>query len=118
MIITVTEFKAHLGKYLSMLDDADEEIFITRYGKIIAKISGTSENIIEDSEEFIGLEAAKKIALEKAALPISQVVFQKTELDEDDGVVIYEIEFECQGQEYEVEIDATTGEIIDFEIDD
>ena len=36
MIVTATEFKTNFGKYLDML--TKEEIFITRNGKIIAKV--------------------------------------------------------------------------------
>ena len=36
MIVTATEFKTNLGKYLDML--TKEDIFITRNGKIIAKV--------------------------------------------------------------------------------
>jgi prevent-host-death family protein len=37
MIITATEFKANLGRYLELV--ADEEIVITRNGKRIAKLT-------------------------------------------------------------------------------
>ena len=37
MIITATEFKLNLGKYLEMA--AEEEILITKNGKIIAQLS-------------------------------------------------------------------------------
>lgn len=36
MIVTATEFKTNLGKYLEMI--AKEDIFITRNGKTIAKV--------------------------------------------------------------------------------
>ena len=36
MQITATEFKLNLGKYLDMV--ADEEIYITRNGKTVAKM--------------------------------------------------------------------------------
>jgi len=36
MIVTATEFKTNFGKYLDML--TKEDIFITRNGKIIAKV--------------------------------------------------------------------------------
>ena len=36
MIVTATEFKTNFGKYLDML--SKEDIFITRDGKIIAKV--------------------------------------------------------------------------------
>lgn len=36
MIVTATEFKTNFGKYLEMI--SREDIFITRNGKIIAKV--------------------------------------------------------------------------------
>lgn len=36
MVVTATEFKVNFGKYLDLL--ADEDIFITRNGKPVAKV--------------------------------------------------------------------------------
>ncbi len=36
MVVTATEFKTNFGKYLDLL--SEEEIFITRNGKTIAKV--------------------------------------------------------------------------------
>ena len=36
MIVTATEFKTNFGKYMDMI--AKEDVFITRNGKIIAKV--------------------------------------------------------------------------------
>jgi len=45
MSITATELKANLSKYLLMA--ATEDIFITRNGKIIAKLTSPYQNKIE-----------------------------------------------------------------------
>ncbi|MBR0080291.1 MAG: type II toxin-antitoxin system prevent-host-death family antitoxin [Synergistaceae bacterium] len=37
MSITATEFKSHLGKYLLLA--AEEDILITQYGKVVAKLT-------------------------------------------------------------------------------
>lgn len=36
MVVTATEFKANFGKYFELI--AKEDIFITRNGKIVAKV--------------------------------------------------------------------------------
>ncbi len=67
------------------------------------------------SDGYIGLEKAKDIALKQAGLSASQVTFKKAKLDKDDGIVVYDIEFYCNGMEYEYEIHATTGAILDYD---
>ena len=67
------------------------------------------------------LEAAKQTALAHAGLTASQVQFVKAQTDRDDGRLIYEIEFVVKSgnvwKEYDYEIDASTGRILDFDYD-
>ncbi|MBR5947217.1 MAG: PepSY domain-containing protein [Clostridia bacterium] len=60
---------------------------------------------------------AKTIAFQRAGVTESQVRDLEIDLDEDDGIMVYEIEFEANGREYSVEINAVTGAIIDFDVD-
>ncbi|MBQ6685014.1 MAG: PepSY domain-containing protein [Firmicutes bacterium] len=69
------------------------------------------------SGERISAEKAKSLALEHAGLKSSEVVFEKTELDEDDGIWEYDIEFRKGNIEYEYEIDAKSGKILKAEKD-
>lgn len=64
---------------------------------------------------YIGVEQAKAIAVGKAGLSVSDVTFKKAKLDIDDGVAVYEIEFFYNGMEYECEIHAVSGEILEFD---
>ena len=66
----------------------------------------------------IGEEAAKEAALSHAGLTAEQVSKLKAKYDYDNGYALYEVEFECNGYEYEYEIDAATGTILKYEIDD
>lgn len=66
----------------------------------------------------IGAEAAKGAALSHAGLAASQVSKLKADYDYDDGIAIYEVEFDYNGYEYEYKIDASTGTILEYEIDD
>ncbi len=65
----------------------------------------------------IGIDAAKDIALKRAGLTADNVVFEKAQLDFDDGIWKYEIEFRVQRTEYDVDIKADDGKILSFEKD-
>ena len=66
----------------------------------------------------ISAERAKQIALSHAG--VGGASFIKAELDTDDGVAVYEIEFKVGNVEYEYDINAISGEIISSksEVDD
>lgn len=61
----------------------------------------------------ISLEEAKEIALKEVPGRIEEI-----ELDEDDGLLIYEVEIETKNGEAEVEVNAHTGEIVMISLDD
>lgn len=69
------------------------------------------------SSEYIGIDAAKEIALADAGFTSSDVTWGKSELDVDWDVAKYELEFYYGYVEYDYEINAITGEIIKYEID-
>ena len=66
----------------------------------------------------ISLEKAKEIAVKHAGLTIGQVRFTDAELDHEDGIAVYEIEFKCDGWEYEYVIHAGTGAVLKWDKDD
>ena len=63
----------------------------------------------------ISLEKAKEIALCHAGLNGSQITFAKAVKENDNGIAKYMIEFEKDSWEYEYEIHAGTGVILDSE---
>jgi len=65
----------------------------------------------------ITLEEAKNIAFDHAGVDGSNAVFDDEELDEDDGVPYYELSFDIGEDEYEYDIHAETGQILDYEHD-
>ena len=65
----------------------------------------------------ITLEEAKKVALDDAKLTATDVTFTKAKLDYDDGRAVYDIEFYSGAKEYDYEIDAATGRILEKDID-
>ena len=67
--------------------------------------------------DYIGYESALEAALSHAGLDSTQVSGTEVEMDCENGVIIYEVEFKHGGQEYDYEIAASTGEIIQSEKD-
>ena len=66
----------------------------------------------QGSTADIGSSKAKSIALSHAGVSSSNAGNVKVERDRDNGVLIYEVEFNAGGYEYEYEIDAVTGEVL------
>ena len=53
MTITETEFKSNLGKYLQLA--MVEDILITQYGKVIARLTKPFENRADVAESLFGV---------------------------------------------------------------
>ena len=53
MSITATELKANLGKYLSMA--IKEDVYITQYGKVVAKLTNPYRNRVDDAKSLFGV---------------------------------------------------------------
>ena len=53
MSITATELKNNLGKYLLL--SATEDIFITKNGKIVAKLTNPYQNRVETAKSLFGV---------------------------------------------------------------
>ncbi len=87
---------------------------------VIASINGQGPTLNE--EGLIGLERAKEIALASAGVSSANAIFDTsdTKLEMERGKYVYEVSFKSAGYEYEYEIDALTGEILEIEkeIDD
>lgn len=71
----------------------------------------------EPKPERLTKEQAQTIALEHAGVTIEQVKGLETEYDVDDGVPEYSVEFYADGWEYDYEIHAETGKILNWERD-
>lgn len=63
MPITATELKLNLGKYLALAEK--EDIFITKNGKIIAKLSNPNADRVEMAKSLLGI-IPSDITLEEA----------------------------------------------------
>lgn len=63
MSITATELKNNLGKYLMLA--ATEDIFITKNGKLVAKLSNPHQDRVDMAKSLFGILPAD-ITLEEA----------------------------------------------------
>ena len=64
---------------------------------------------------YIGIDAAKAIAVEAAGVTEDAASFSTAGLDKQNGLEFYAVDFTANGQSYEYDIDAVTGVIIDSE---
>ena len=63
MSITATEFKMNLGKYLTL--SQTEDIYITRNGKVVAKLSNPNQDRVDIAKSLFGIIPAD-MTLEEA----------------------------------------------------
>lgn len=138
----VTNIRTHLekddGRYVYDVDfyvgnvEYDYEI-LAEDGKILEKekeekkhVAGTGNSdsgqtaASTQSDQFIGVDKAREIALEHAGLIKEEVTNCTVDLDKHEKTPEYEVEFFFGDMEYEYDIDAVTGEILESsaEIDD
>lgn len=104
--------------------------FVTAATKYEYEISAEDGAVLSTSQEpveqlsgntqvqgAISAEEAKEAVLNHAGFTAEQVNFTKVELELDDGVAEYEIEFYADGKEYSSKVNASTGAILEYEID-
>ena len=85
---------------------------------------GTEVPVVQPSKPAasgdIGYAKAKSIALNHAGVSENKAYDMDIELDDEDGTLVYEIEFKSGGMEYSYEINAASGAILkhEAELDD
>ncbi len=77
----------------------------------------TAQPANANEPQFIGEERAEQIALEKAGISVADVKYININLDFDDGIWKYEVEFKKDRTEYEVDVNAIDGNILKWEED-
>ena len=84
-------------------------------GCVVRVPSGSvgSDGKIPDTSKFIGEERAKQIAIERAGIPSDGANFVRVELDRDNGIWKYEVEFRQGRTEYDADIKDITERLID-----
>ena len=103
---------AYTGKVLSGQKDL---LATAPVGDATAKPSAPS-GAVQD----IGHAKAKSIALNHAGVSENEAYDMEIELDDEDGTLVYEVEFKSGNMEYDYEINAASGAILkhEAEIDD
>lgn len=81
------------------------------------QLSGVYSSGLASDKAYIGESRALELALQAAGVQSADVRRSEVELDADDGRMIYEVELHCQGVEYEVELDAGSGEVLALDRD-
>ena len=80
---------------------------------------GTEAPVVQPSNPApsgdIGHAKAKSIALHHAGVSENKAYDMEIELDDEDGTLVYEVEFKSGGMEYSYEINAATGAILKHE---
>lgn len=79
------------------------------------KAAQASTETVKNPSSGISVDEAKSIAVTYAGFSLDEVTFTKAKLENDDGRTEYEIEFYCDGMEYECTIDAADGKVLEFE---
>ena len=85
---------------------------------------GTEVPVVQPSKPAasgdIGYAKAKSVALNHAGVSENKAYDMDIELDDEDGILVYEVEFKSGNMEYSYEINAATGAILkhEAEIDD
>ena len=70
-----------------------------------------------EETKYITMDEAIAISLKDAGFKDTEVTGLHAELERDDGVTLYDVDFHKDGKEYDYEIDAKTGKVIKAEKD-
>lgn len=113
MLVYDVEFHTGDCAYEYEIDAATGRV----YAKSAETFQAPAQHHTPGTGTTIGIDKAKAAALSHAGFTADQVRITKTEMDRDDGRMVYEIEFLSGGVEYEYKIDAQTGDVLEYEHD-
>ena len=110
------EIDAYTGKAVTTdvkynIDVSDTDNKVTDGGS--ADTTVTEETTAKAPDGIITVERAKEIAINCFSLNADECSFVRAELDGAE----YDVEFICNGKEYDVEIDARTGNVLETDVE-
>ena len=111
------EFYTSDTKYDYEIDASNGTVLEKNIEQFQSRTNPTDSTINNSSNDYIGVDRAKEIALNHAQLSESDVQFAKAKLENDDGEVEYDLEFYSGRTEYDYTIDAVSGNIIEYDVD-
>lgn len=111
------EFTIYGVKYEYKINAADGTIAKVEINDQTVDVATAPAAPSNPDNDYIGIEAAKVIALADANVTATDVNFTEQKCDYDDGMYLYEFDFTVGTTEYEYEIVAKTGFIHKKEID-
>ena len=123
------EFPAHYEVEIRSQSGEEFEYKIDAYTGVILEskreaADGTEVPVVQPSNPAasgdIGHAKAKSIALNHAGVSENKAYDMEIELDDEDGTLVYEVEFKSGNMEYSYEINAASGAVLkhEAEIDD
>ena len=109
------EFKANGYKYSYDIDANNGNVLKSK--RKLLKVKNQFKKKVKNYAQYITSESAKQIALNHAGLNAGRVTFTKAKLTTEDGIKVYDIEFRTATTEYEYEINAKTGKVVEFSVE-
>lgn len=85
------------------------------YSDVVSVKTNGTASAAAGSEKLVTKAKAEEVALGHAGLKKSQVKFFECKLDRENGIKVYEVEFDYGGYEYEYEVNAVSGKVISVE---
>jgi uncharacterized membrane protein YkoI len=82
--------------------------------------AGQAESAVESvgtasEKAYIGQDTVRQLVLEHAGVASGDATRWEIELDTEHGVLVYDVEFDAAGFEYEYQVNAVTGQIVSAE---
>lgn len=120
-----TEYEYEINAVTGAVVDKETEAFHNNHsasssgasGSQSSNTSATSGGAGASQSTYIGVDRAKEIVADDAGVKLDDVVFTKSKLELDDGIYIYDMEFYTGSAEYEYEVNAVTGEVLDKDME-
>ena len=118
-LLTMSALALVCGVSVACSSNTNDNVNTNSANTNISQENTTAQNNINNNNTNtkITSDKAKEIALNHANLSENQVTFIKSNIDYDDGMKAYDVEFYHNNQEYDYKIDANSGAIVEYDFD-